>query len=491
MRFNRGPKLSRRSIFWQAAAASGLSAIFKMTEGPAMAQAPGGGGAQGGGPGRGFGGGRGAPVRYGPINKYSSPSDLRITDMRAVTVAANYDYNIIRLDTNQGVYGLGEVRDAGSKVTALMLKPFVVGANPLDITNILRRIRHYSWHGRQGGGYSAVDLALHDIVGKVFGTPVWRLLGDKKRDRIRMYCDTTESKDPKIYAQRMMDRKKAGYTFFKMDMRTQPMIGDVPGAVDSRGVATEKGLKLLCEYIAAVRDTIGYEPPLAADHFGNLDVDDSIRYARAFEPYHLAWAEDILQVGTLNTGDAPLNWRAYKRIKDSTVTPLAMGESLFGLEEGFKAFLDNEAISIIHPDPGTSGQCRETKRIGDYANERGIPVAVHMAGSPLGTMGAVHTACTFDNFLAMECHAVDFMPWWQQLVTGVPEPIINNGYITVPDTPGLGIELNEPVVKEHLRYPGYFEPTTDWDKATTMPQGVVGWPHFNQFGQWVTDNSDR
>jgi L-alanine-DL-glutamate epimerase-like enolase superfamily enzyme len=356
---------------------------------------------------------------------------------------------------------------------------------------ILRRIRHYSWHGRQGGGYSAVDLALHDISGKVFSTPVWRLLGDKKRDRIRMYCDTTSSKDAKIYAQRMADRKKAGFTFFKMDLQTSTLVGDVPGAVDYRGVATPKGLKLLCEYIAAVRDVVGFDAPLAADHFGPLDADDSIRYARAFEPYHLAWAEDIMQVGTLNTGDAPLNWKAYKRIRESTMTPLAMGESLFGLEEGWKAFLDNEAISIIHPDPGTSGQCRETKRIGDYANEHGIPVAIHMAGSPLGTMGAVHTAATFDQFLAMENHAVDFMKWWQELVTGIPKPIINQGYITVPDTPGLGIELNEPVVKEHLRYPGYFAPSTDWDKVTVLPTSNRAWPHYNQFGQWVTDDSDR
>jgi len=107
---------------------------------------------------------------------------------------------------------LGEVRDAGSKNSALMLKPYIVGANPLDITGVLRRIRSFAWHGRQGGGYSAVDLALHDIVGKVFGVPVWRLLGDKKRDRIRIYCDTAESKDPKIYAQRMMERRKNGYT---------------------------------------------------------------------------------------------------------------------------------------------------------------------------------------------------------------------------------------------------------------------------------------
>jgi L-alanine-DL-glutamate epimerase-like enolase superfamily enzyme len=290
----------------------------------------------------------------------------------------------------------------------------------------------------------------------------------------------------------MQRRKAAGYTYFKMDLRTQELIGDRPGAVDQRGVATAKGLPMLCEYIAAVRDIIGYDVPLAADHFGPLDVNDSINYARAFEPYRLAWAEDILQVNTLNRGDAPLNWRAYKQIKDATSTPLGGFESLFGLEEGFKPFLDNEAISVIHPDPGTSGQCRETKRICDYAAQYGIPTAIHMAGSPLGTLGAVHTVATVENFLSMECHAVDFMSWWQELVTGIPKPIIDKGYIAVPDTPGLGIELNEPVVKEHLRYPGYFEPTTDWDKAIAYPAGgVQGYPHFDGEGRWVNDQSDQ
>jgi L-alanine-DL-glutamate epimerase-like enolase superfamily enzyme len=489
--------LSRRSAVRQAVAAAGLSAIFKMTEGTAEAQARRGGGqaadaAAAQGRGGGMGMGRGGPnVRYGPINKLSAPSDLRITDMRALTVAANFDYPIIRLDTNQGVYGLGEVRDAGDKSSALMLKQFVVGRNPLNISAILRTVRPYAWHGRQGGGYSSIDLALHDIVGKVFGVPVWRLLGDKYRDRVRMYCDTVSSRDPKLYAQRMQRRKAAGYTFFKMDLQTQQLIGDRPGAVDSRGVATSKGLQMLCEYISAIRDVIGYEAPLAADHFGSLDVNDSINYARAFEPFRLAWAEDILQVGTLNRGDAPLNWRAYKQIKSMTSTPLGGFESLFGLEEGYKNFLDNGAIDVIHPDPGTSGQCLETKRIADYAGQYGIPTAIHMAGSPLGTMGAVHTVATVENFLAMECHAVDFMSWWQELVTGVPKPFIDKGYITVPDTPGLGIELNEPVVKEHLRYPGYFEPTTNWDNATSRPQPLsTGYPHFNAEGEWVNTREE-
>lgn len=501
-------QLSRRDAVRQAVAAAGLSAIFKMTEGPAEAQArggrgggqvPTGGAAPAGGAvpgGRGGGGGRGGNVRYGPItgpvNKLSAPSDLRITDMRVLTIASNYDYNIIRMDTNQGVYGLGEVRDGGSKSSVLMMKQFVVGANPLNIKAILANLRPWAWHGKQrgSGGYSAVDLALHDIVGKVYGVPVHRLLGDKVRDRVRMYCDTPIAKDPKVYAQRMLRRKADGYTFFKMDLRTQQLIGDRPGAVDPRGVATTKGLQMLCEYIQAIRDIIGDEP-LAADHFGPLEVSDCIRYARAFEPYTLAWAEDMLQTGSLGAGGgAPTNWQAYKEIKSMTSTPLGGFENLFGLEEGYKPFLDNRAISVIHPDPGTSGQCIETKRIADYAAQLGIPTAVHMAGSPLGTMGAVHTIATIENFLAMECHAVDFMSWWQELVTGVPKPFIDKGYIAVPDTPGLGIELNEPVVKEHLRYPGYFAPTTVWDEATTTPRSDRNYPHFNPEGQWINGPED-
>ena len=125
-----------------------------------------------------------------PVNKNSAPSGLKITDMRACTVAANYDYPIIRVDTNQGVYGLGEVRDAGVKGIALILKAHILGKNPLEIESILSSIRQFAGQGRMGGGYSAVDMALHDIAGKVYGVPAWRLLGTRYRDRIRIYCGT-------------------------------------------------------------------------------------------------------------------------------------------------------------------------------------------------------------------------------------------------------------------------------------------------------------
>jgi L-alanine-DL-glutamate epimerase-like enolase superfamily enzyme len=409
------------------------------------------------------------------LNRHSAPSQLKITDMRACTVAANYDYPIIRIDTNQGVYGLGEVRDAGVKGIALILKAHLMGKNPLDIKGILDQIRPFAGQGRMGGGYSAVDMALHDIAGKVYGVPAWRLIGSKVRDRIRIYCDTTGHKDPKIYAKRMLERKNLGFTFFKMDLYTD-LVKDRPGAVHQNGAATQKGLGYLCEYFSAVRDAIGWDAPLGADHFGHISVDDAIRYARAFEPYQLAWAEDFVSCQ---------DWRGFKRISDATTTPTLTGEDAFGLEEGFQFLIENNAVDIIQPDPETSGGLLETKRIADYAELHGIPTVLHFAGSPVGCMSSVHLAATLHDFIVMENHAID-MPWWGDLVTGPAKPIVQNGYIPVPDTPGLGVELNEAVIKEHLRYPGYFEPTPMYDDFIVSGFRRVGpWPHFDEDGKWV------
>ena len=410
------------------------------------------------------------------LNTNSAPSDLKITDMRAATVAANYDYPLIRIDTNQGIYGLGEVRDAGVKGIALILKAHLLGKNPLNIDGNLREIRQFANHGRMGGGYSAVDMALHDIAGKVYGVPAWRLISPTRhRDKVRLYCDTTGHKDPKVYGERMLARKKLGFTFFKMDLYTD-LVDNRPGAVMHNGVATEKGLQYLCEYIAAVRDAIGWDAPLAADHFGRLSTNDAIRYARAFEPYQLAWAEDMISWR---------DWRGQKAIADATTTPILTGEDAFGLEEGFQPLIDNHAVDLIHPDPETSGALRETKRIADYADMNGIPTAVHFAGSPVGCMASVHMACTIRNFVAMENHAVD-MPWWQDLVKQPAKPIVRDGYIAVPETPGLGVELNEAVIKEHLRYPGYFEPTPMFDDFIVSGYRRVGpWPHYDEDGKYV------
>src|SRR5579863_9228040 len=154
------------------------------------------------------------------VNTNSSPSALKITDLRVAVVAkAPMTCPIIRVDTNQGVYGLGEVRDGASPTYALMLKSRILGENPCNIDRIFRKIKQFGWHARQAGGVCSIEMALWDIAGKVYNVPVYQMLGGKFRDKIRVYADTTESKDPQIFAQRMKDRKEVkGLTWLKMDL---------------------------------------------------------------------------------------------------------------------------------------------------------------------------------------------------------------------------------------------------------------------------------
>jgi L-alanine-DL-glutamate epimerase-like enolase superfamily enzyme len=404
------------------------------------------------------------------INIHSRPSDLKITDMRVATVVrAPMRCTIIRIDTNQDIYGLGEVRDAASKTYALLLKRRLLGENPCNVDKIFRKIKQFGHHGRQGGGVSAVEMAMMDLAGKAYGAPAYQLAGGKFRDEIRIYSDTHVQGSSTEMGQKLKKRMEQGFTFLKMDVGIQicrgiPDTVSAPaGMLQTRSVMhpftgihiTDKGIGVLCDYVATVRDIIGYEVPLAADHFGHLGVSDCIRLARALDKYRLAWLEDMIP------------WQytdQYVRLSNSCETPICTGEDIYCKEEFLKLF-EARAISICHPDLASAGGILETKKIGDLAQEYGIAMAMHMAGTPIAAMASVHCAAATENFTALENHSVD-IPWWDELVTGLPKPIIQNGYIKVPEAPGLGIDLNPEVIKEHLDPgdPGYFEPTPEWDK---------------------------
>ena len=160
------------------------------------------------------------------VNRASSPSDLKITDLR---VANTKDGPILKMYTNQDIYGLGEVRDIADPRYALFLKGRLLGLNPCNVEQIFKAIKQFGDHGRQGGGVSGVEMCLWDLAGKAYGVPVYQLLGGKYRDKVRIYADTPSSKDPAIYAQRMQHRRDQGYTFLKMDFGVG-LIKDIPGA---------------------------------------------------------------------------------------------------------------------------------------------------------------------------------------------------------------------------------------------------------------------
>ncbi|MBN9386754.1 MAG: mandelate racemase/muconate lactonizing enzyme family protein [Chloroflexi bacterium] len=418
------------------------------------------------------------------VRTASRPSELRITDMRTATVGweDHWRFTIIRIDTNQGLSGYGEVRDLASKNYALMLKSRLLGENPCNVDKLFRKIKQFGHHGRQGGGVSGVEMALMDLAGKAYGVPAYMLAGGKYRDRIRMYCDTPDEPTGEAMGKKLLGRLEQGFTMVKMDLGVQPLVG-IKGALSwPQGMLpgdpedklekmlnlhtlmhpfthvrlTPKGIRLLCEYVEEVRSVVGDELPIAVDHIGHIGVDDCIRLGQALEPYNLAWLEDLVPWQFTDT------WVQLERALN---TPVATGEDIY-LREGFMPLLKARAVNIVHPDMATSGGILETKRIGDTAQEYGISMAMHMAGTPISTMASVHCAAATENFIALE-HHFNEVPYWNDFITGLPKPIIQNGYIQVPEGPGLGFEVNEEVIKEHLAEEdqGFFEPTPQWDES--------------------------
>jgi L-alanine-DL-glutamate epimerase-like enolase superfamily enzyme len=410
------------------------------------------------------------------VRTTSSPSDLKITDMRIAVVGhRNWRWPIIRIYTNQGFVGLGEVRDGASARYALMFKSRLLGENPCDVDRLFRIIKQFGGHGRLGGGVCGVEMALMDLAGKAYGVPAYMLAGGKFRDQIRVYADTPSLPDPAEMGKSLKNRMDRGFTFLKMDIGiwiAQTVEGGVVAHRPMSEVAntmhpftgiqvTERGIEAMVDYVSTVRDIVGYEIPIATDHFGHIGLESCIRIGKALDRFSLAWYEDMIPWQYTN------QWR---QLKEAVDTPVCTGEDIY-LREGFRPLLEAEAISVVHPDLATSGGILETKKIGDMAEEFGIPMALHQAGSPVVAMANVHCAAATNNFIGLEMHSVD-LPWWDSLVEGVSKPVIDSGYVAVPTGPGLGIELNEEAVKEHLNtdpiqyavYPeGFFEPTSEWD----------------------------
>jgi L-alanine-DL-glutamate epimerase-like enolase superfamily enzyme len=353
-----------------------------------------------------------------------------------------------------------------------------LGKNPCNVEQLFKIIKPFGNHGRLGGGVSGVEMALWDLAGKAYNVPVYQLLGGKYRDKVRIYADTPESPDPEVFANRIKGRIDKGFTFMKMDFGIE-LIKDIPGALIgaktwdvgrqwtnepgsygatkhpfTRVQITDLGIEKMVEYVDRVRKIMGYDIPLAADHFGHFDVNTAIRLGQAVEKYQLAWIEDL--VPWFYTDQ-------WKEITNAINTPTLTGEDIY-LKEEFIKLCNAKAVDMVHPDLASAGGILETKKIGDYAEDHGIAMALHFAGTPISFMANIHAAAATENFVALEHHDVD-TPWWEDMVTGLDKPLLQNGHVKVPEKPGLGVDLNEAKIKELLvEGEKYFAPTEEWNK---------------------------
>ena len=344
------------------------------------------------------------------VKRDSKPSELKITDMRIAHLqGVPFKSPIIRIDTNQGLVGWGEVRDGASPNYALMLKSRLLGQNPCNVEKIFKELKQFGGHGRAAGGVCGVEMALWDLAGKAYNVPVYQMLGGKYRDEVRLYADTPEISDPSTFAKKLKEtRLDKGYTFLKMDFgigllagKPGMLIGDNVWKLSQRdnkaktvgnyGMTkhpftriqiTDKGLEYIAEYVSKIREGVGYNIPVSADHFGHFDVNTAIRLGKAVEKYQLAWLEDL--VPWFYTDQ-------WKQISDAIETPTLTGEDIF-LKEEFIKLINAKAVDMIHPDLASSGGILETKKIGDYAEEHSIQMAMHFAGSLISFIANVHCA---------------------------------------------------------------------------------------------------
>lgn len=405
---------------------------------------------------------------------------MKITGIKTAVVEGNFDWTFVRVETDEGISGLGECFFApGLTHMVRELSAVILGADPRDIRPLFRRLQWASSGAGSVAGtvYNAItgiEMALWDLLGKCLEVPLYRLLGGKFREKVRIYADChgseglesldavlrtrqaswapnhephksknyfdsspiAEVMSPERYSERAEEMVERGFTALKFDV-------DVPNpyAADPYNrCLTNREIDYVVGLIAAVREAVGIGVDLAVDCHWRFNGNDARQLALELEPLRLLWMEDPLP---------PWSQCEFKDLKAATHTPIATGENLY-LFEGFRSLIEEQAVSIVCPDLQKVGGMHEARRIAEFAESYNIAVAPHNISSPIGTMASAHFCAAISNFLALEYHASD-VPFWEDLTADIDSPLIENGYISLTEKPGIGVTLNEEVARKYAR----------------------------------------
>jgi L-alanine-DL-glutamate epimerase-like enolase superfamily enzyme len=388
---------------------------------------------------------------------------VKITDLKCAIIGRN---PVVRVVTDQGISGYGQAESAKAylKPMVLFYKDYLLGEDATDVNRVMMKIRRMGAFKPWGSAVSAIEIALWDIAGKAAGVPVYKLLGGKVRDRVRAYNGGVRfpmtGQTPQDYAEntQKMKESKEGFTLIKqaVGFHNPAMMRAIPnGWYDEprsgpphsdKGLLTERGLKEILARVEAMKKVLGDEIGLALDCGPGWMLKDAVTFARALEPLHITWIEDIL------TGDyTPYpNADLFRDLTTSTSLPIHTGEQIY-LRENFKELIEKQAVNVIGPDPEDVGGIAELKWIAEYADLHGILVAPHgIFDGLIGLAAHVHMAAALpQNYIAFE-YPVGQPEWWYEIVEGLPEPIMKKGFIDVWDRPGLGVSFRVNAAKARL-----------------------------------------
>jgi len=399
--------------------------------------------------------GGGVPWRdMGQTTNRPADREVEITGIETMAVAGNFTWGIVKVETDRDVYGLGETFRAEAALDmADRMDVDLAGENPLDTHRIRELLeQRYTGCGRIGqAAFTAIETACYDIKGKVLDVPVYELLGGKYRDDIRIYCDThggeslgeaevdspTDEYTPESYAEAARAVVDEGFEALKfdLDVPTHAEYDEANRRMDNAALDHKVSL------IEAVREEIGSDIDLGVDLHWNFTTETAIRLGKKLERFDLAWIEDPVP---------PEKWDSQQRVTEALDTPVLTGENLVTVDQFNKA-ARRGMMDIAAPDVNKCGGLGEYVDIATVCDLYGIPIASHNISSPLGTVAGAHVSAAIPNFLCMEWHSKD-VPWWNDMAvrTEGSGPILEDGYITVPEGPGLGVELNRDLVEQYL-----------------------------------------
>jgi L-alanine-DL-glutamate epimerase-like enolase superfamily enzyme len=383
---------------------------------------------------------------------------------------------IVRLDTNKGISGYGECRDVDPNAAAELsgLKSIILGMNPTQVDKVFNAIKGATnignptgnWQRQEEstGGICGVEVACWDITGKVYNLPIWKLIGPKLNERIRLYADT-DQKTVATLPRYVETRLNMGFTWFKMDMFLSSL-----GRRGGYTIATQKNsygyypitinssaYSNMVQYAQKYRSLIGTYP-LSSDHYQGydnytqqLEVASAVELANRMadsscQGMYGGWMEDIIDWGWKDANNIPV----IKQVHDRTKMPILTGEDMYSLDQ-YKALVDAGAVSYIHPDQATAGGIQQPRLAASYAHTKGVRTALHCSGGPFSFVASLHVAAGIPDFLALEYHHIDepAHSWYDSVIDGIEKPLIQKGYAHVPEGPGLGITPNAAAMSAH------------------------------------------
>ena len=387
---------------------------------------------------------------------------MRITDIRSMVLrgpdrhgiggaAREWSVVIVRVDTDAGIYGLGEALNyMGVREALAYIKGRLVGRSPLDAGPIVTDLIYGGLpphkpagcpndvpHGPTVWATGAVEMALCDLAGKALGAPVYALLGGKYRDRIAIYLDRSapaQLDNLDAWKALAVETRERGFDHIKFDI--DYMAPAQTADVWNRNIALPQ-LNRIVERMTAARQAAGPDMEVAADCHRQYNVPSAIRLAQELAPLRLRWLEDPTPL---------VNPDALAEVRAKSAIPICIGED-FTAEE-IRQSIDRQTCDIIHPDVLFTGGLREAKKIADYADLHYLPMAMHNNGSALATIAAAHVAAASRNFIGLEFHFAD-APWLCDLAMR-DAPLFEQGYLRLTDAPGLGVVLNEEVCRSVL-----------------------------------------